>query len=263
MEDLNPKEINQRWSLSKKKCFTNDIQRYEQLLGDIIPSGEYNEKILGHVNNLPIRLIYPKNFNKNLPNRLVTGCFHGDEPSGSWAILDLLESSQEILSKENISFIPIVNPTGFQKGSLKNIFGQNPNRGFKDNQPSEDGKILLEHASLLKELSSGGFLTLHEDYEQKKFYIYSFEDSSVPSTFSREMLCSVSNLYELFLSGNIDGCRAEKGIIFNNFDGSFENYLFCNGAKFSVCSETPRESGIDKRIKANIRVIKRFIELTR
>ena len=156
--------------------------------------------------------------------------------------------------------MPVVNPTGFKLGNERDIFGREPNTVTKNN-PSREGKILLKYSDLLRKLSKNGFLTLHEDYQQEKFYIYSFENGKKPGKFSIQILNSTKGIYKKFDTGIIDGYKVRNGIIFNEYDDSFENYLFSSGVPRCICSETPRGDNINRRIKANGMIISKFIHL--
>jgi predicted deacylase len=257
------KEHKKIWKIKKRNCYSNNIKKFYLDLNKQIHKHNLKIKILGYVRNDPIILLLPKKLSKKNKNLLITGGFHGDEPGGSWGIIEFLEKTDKDFFKEvDLSIIPLVNPTGFKTGSLKNMHGENPNSGFKKGAGSKEDNILRKNFKLLKKLAKDGFLTLHEDYDQKHFYIYSFEKNSTPSKRSFELLHSLKKIYPIFGSGVIDECIAKNGIIFNDHDTSLEATLSLSGVPFCICTETPRGSGIDKRIKANSIIIQKFIEST-
>jgi hypothetical protein len=259
-EKISPREINQKWKIEKRKCFSNDIKKFYKLIINQARLKGFNVKTLGKVDNKPIFLLYPKKIIKSNKNVLIAAGFHGDEPAGNWGLLDFLEKYNNS-NKINLSFLPLVNPTGFKKGLLRNIFGENPNRGYVQKDFSREGVILFRNIKFLKKLSRDGYLSLHEEYELKKFYVYTFERKKKPGAFSIQMLNSANDFYKKWGNGTINDANAKNGIIFNEHDGSFEDYLFLSGTKKCVTSETPRGSGIDKRIKANKVITQKFIDL--
>ncbi len=265
MENRILQEKNQTWYIKKYNSYSNNIKKYYKELFKFIKKRDLKIITLGKTSNEKILLINSKRINKKNKNILIAGSFHGDEPAGSWGILEyIIKSKKTIFNKINISFVPIVNPIGFKNGNSRNLENRNPNRHFTDKsliKLSTEGKILKRNIKLIKYLAKDGFLTLHEDYGQKKFYIYSFEKTRGPGLFSKCMLESGGKVFGKAKSGIIDGCLIKEGIIFKEYDGSFEDYLFRLGVPITICSETPRKKSIDLRIKASEEIIKEFIKL--
>lgn len=247
------------------------ILDYYNELHKIVKENKLNYKVIGKIENYEIGIITPKKFDKKLPNILIAGGFHGDEPAGTLGLLEYLKN--DIVQKVNISFIPIVNPTGYMLNTRKNIFKEDPNRHYCEDidtvnitdkkKPSKEGKILLKNLDDILKYSKDGFLTLHEDTDEKYFYIYvtdSLEDKDETTKLIYDLRETMDKYFKTDNNKKIEGYKSEHGIIRYSFVGAFEDYLFLNGVKRVICTETPAEENLEDRIKCNFEIINNFIK---
>ncbi|MBC8457362.1 MAG: succinylglutamate desuccinylase/aspartoacylase family protein [Deltaproteobacteria bacterium] len=196
-----------------------DPVRFTQRLYQLASKRGFLVQKLGNTGSDPIILVTPKELNSG-PNLLIAAGFHGDEPAGCWGILHFLETvSPDLLSKSNLSFLPLVNPSGFRHGKRTNDGGENPNSGFCHTnsgqpEPSREGLILVKHLPMLKSLAKDGFLSLHEDIELEQFYIYTFENADVPGPFSEALRAEAAKFTEPYPDGRLEGGLVCNGIIF-------------------------------------------------
>jgi predicted deacylase len=205
---------------------------------------------LGEVDGEPIWLITPP----NPCNRLVAAGFHGDEIAGPWGVLNYLEHAAIDNKPINISFLPIVNPTGLNSNTRTNKYEEDPNRGFCHstlNSRSKEGDILFANIKRILELSSDGFLSLHEDSAAEEFYLYSFEEGKEPGHFSKRLGHAVAGILTTDNNSVVADSPAKNGIIFGDCDGSFEDFLFHAGVSRTACTETPGLLGFNTRVAAN------------
>ena len=220
-------------------------------------------EILGSINGLPLFFLFPVE-NIDAPCVLVAAGFHGDEIAGCYGILRFLETTyQKLVKKINISFLPVVNPYGFSKRTRSNASGQDVNRGFchakiRESSVSAEGKILINCLPSLLNSSKDGFLSLHEDTEEERFYLYTFEESESPGIFSQTIKSAMLPHFEPYPNGKIEESVIKDGIIFNHHDGSFEDFLFQEGVPYTVCTETPGLSSFDRRVSANTAITEAF-----
>lgn len=257
------------WKSDIFSCDSNDIDTFYACLNEQVSRLGLLERKLGEAGNYPINF-YQSPTQKTLrPSLLISAGFHGSEPAGPWGMLHFLnELKPELFDHINLSLLPLVNPTGFKRGHRFNQSGENPNRGFvldndrakSNGDTSAEGKALLEHSKLLQAASKDGILSCHEDVQQKGAYIYSFESNQNPSQFSKTLRDTLGQYFSIAQDGKIDGCTVKDGIIFNQFDHSFEAFLVNLGANVGVCSETPGKQNIDQRIIANSAIMQSFIE---
>jgi len=108
---------------------------------------------------------------------LIISGMHGDEPSGPYAVFKFLEffhNSPSLRKKFKIDALPLINPTGFLKGTRANQEGKDINRFFTDRPKKdepEEAKILKKFAHRLKK-PYDFLVSLHEDPKRKEFYLY-------------------------------------------------------------------------------------------
>lgn len=193
--------------------------------------------------------------------------FHGDEKAGVLSILKFFEESvSQFLTQCNLSFIPIVNPTGYLKNQRANFKGENPNSGFCHTfsgkpEPSVEGLFLINRLEKIKRVSKDGFLSLHEDLEENTFYLYTFEKKKSFGVFSKNLRAEGQKFFRLHPDGEIEGNKIKDSVIFRQCDGSFEDLLFHEGIPYTACTETPGKKELEKRIEANKNIIMAFINV--
>lgn len=239
----------------------------------------YRQQSLGKVLDKPILLLTPQE-KKQRPNLLVASGFHGNEQAGPFGILYFL---QHHLVNINLSFLPLVNPIGFDRNSREGHAGHNPNRGFDGSRRlSDEGAILMQHDKLLRGLASDGFISLHEDPDKKTFHIFTYEQSDKPSRLSESMRTCCTEYHDTstgMLNTTVGALDSEEegqlkhhqkvsdvveepGLVFNDIDGSYESHMHQAGIPFAACTETGGRVDFDMRVQANSEVIKRFVELS-
>ncbi|WP_035061540.1 M14 family metallopeptidase [Andreprevotia chitinilytica] len=257
-----------RWQLPVEGCASNNWPRYQARLVELAERRQLQWTELGRVAGQPIVLLQPASA-PDRPNLLIASGFHGEEPAGPWGVLRFLETATDALfARANISFLPLVNISGFAAGRRLNDAGQNPNRGFcpasgasEDHTgPSHEGLILQAHAELLTQLGRDGVLSCHEDVLVEHGYVYSFERSAVPGPFTRTLRDANARFFALLPDGEVDGCPIRDGIVFNHADSSFEAWMMQLGVRRAACTETPGKQDVDVRIAANAVMMSAFVE---
>jgi hypothetical protein len=237
--------------------------------------------ILGTAEDLPIWLIRTNMiYDKRKPHILICAGFHGEEKAGPLTIIRWLES-KSIPTNIDISFIPVVNPVGFNIGQRYNNKNQKTNCGFchpeLGDAPSEEGQILLANEVILRRLSRDGFLDLHEDVTANEYYIYDYENGTQPSPLALAIRDVedrffprygdgngvVTNGSSVVLYGQTEPVTVKEGIVFNLCDGSYEDFRMHQGCRHALATETPAKGvQLNKRINANTAIIDKFIEMT-
>jgi predicted deacylase len=184
---------------------------------------------------------------------LVSGGFHGNEPAGALSILRWIE---EYGPAEHTAFIPLMNPTGFERGVRYNVWGDDPNRGFTTANPSLEGEILLAYEPHL--LTPDGTLMLHEDPDlEDGFYIYTHPGAKI------ELPAKIhAALFQWFrpLSHNESIERPVVGLVPHDKDTSFEDWMLQHGVAPVLTVETPAKAPMEARIGAHMDAIRAFIE---
>lgn len=134
---------------------------------------------------------------------------HGDEPSGTLAILQLLEL--DLLPRDRpIDVLPLLNPQGMRDGTRTNALGVDINRDYRSASSHE----VRCHRHWLSFHQPHYALTicLHEDWEAKGFYAYELGAPGEPSLL-RPVLTAVAGVHPLDDSPEIDGLPAVEGMV--------------------------------------------------
>jgi hypothetical protein len=266
---IESEEIGKKWFIKKRKCYSNNLNVFYRLLFKIAKNKNLLLESIGKVYGNDIYFLFPKKIVKNNPSAIIIAGMHGDEPAGPWALADWLESlSKTLFDKINLFILPLINPSGFKLGNLKNIEGKNPNGGFiwglEHNDLSKEGKLIIKKIDF-DWMAKNGFLSLHEDYGPKDFYLYLWEKSGKIGEFSKTMSNSSRMIFKKF-NGKTDGFESKDGIIFGVDESlgesidSIEYYSLKKGVPFVACAETPRNYEIEKRIFVHKKVIQNFVD---
>jgi hypothetical protein len=216
-------------------------------------------------------------FDHDRPNFLIAAGFHGEEIAGPFAILKWLETATpNQLAKANFTFLPVMNPIGFNRGSRYARAGEKTNAGFYHVEESKDvlsteGQILMENVDFLIKAARDGFLSLHEDETVDKFYVYDYvaEERAKPSSFARAMRDEEKKFFDVIADNtpvNEEGdpnAVVWDGIVYHLCDGSFEDMLMHNGIPRAITTETPSLGiGLEKRVEAGVALITKFVNLS-
>jgi hypothetical protein len=232
-------------------------------------------KVLGEVGRHQIWFLRSKEtLNSGNRKLLIAAGFHGEERAGPLAILKWLEECDgKIFEKMDLSFLPVTNPIGFNRGIRYNTWNEKTNGGFyhtkrNKDKPSHEGEILIRNIDLLKESAADGFLSLHEDTTSDEFYIYIYSHRKSWRALAEEMRNEEAKFFNQPLDGvhvNEEGdphVLAHDGLVHNLHDGSFEDWLMHLGVPYAVVTDTPGKTRIiSKRVEAGVALINKFIEL--
>lgn len=212
--------------------------KFVKELKRICSEKNYSLKSIGKIEKLPI---YRIDINPKAKNSI---CFsagiHGDEISGPFGVLEFLKNNS--IKNVHIIIFPVLNPSGFDKGTYETPRGVNLNRIFTKKPLSAYAKLILK--SIHKDEISM-FVSIHEDDEMKGLYLYNYSKDN--KLFSG-LINFMSKKMPICKSKNIYGKTANKGIINNpKSDGSLEERMFLDGLPLSSCIEIPDFIPLKKR----------------
>lgn len=210
-------------------------------------------KKIGKIHNFPMYKIIIN------PKAKKAVCFsagiHGDEIASSWAILKFLEEYDSSKFPDiKIIIFPVASPTAFNMKKRYNYLNKELNGRFCDKRLTGENKILL---SSLKKEKILFFHSLHEDVDEKRFYLYNFEKKE--EKIYRGIIKLAKTFFPINNSRKIYKDPAVNGMIINRQDGSFEDRLFRDGAIYSMCTETPGKQSIKKRVELSVAIMKLVI----
>lgn len=93
---------------------------------------------------------------------LIIGVVHGDEPQGKFLIENYLSLQNENNPKNNLLFIPCLNPDGLALKTRENANGVDLNRNFHTDSPEIETVFVRE---IIEEFKPDIILTLHAPYK--------------------------------------------------------------------------------------------------
>jgi hypothetical protein len=253
----------------------NRITSYNKRLFKAVSDKKLWMTVLGEIGGYQIWFLrnYPA-LKHSIPRLLIVSGFHGEEQAGPLGLLKWLEDfDPHLYLNVNLSMIPIVNPIGFNKNERYNDKKEKTNCGFchpeNGDLPSREGVILIKNFPMLKASAKDGFMSLHEDINAEKFYLYTFERSKEPGTFTQAMKDEQAKFFEpltdeiVYADAMADkGIEVKDGVVYRLCDGSMEDFCFHEGINRVVTTETPGTFKMEKRIEANVALINKFIEIS-
>jgi murein peptide amidase A len=192
----------------------------------------------------------------NKHKALISAGIHGDEPSGVETICKFLENNQfKKFSEEwELTFLPCLNPYGYEYESRENHEGKDLNRFFKDFNPPEEvtfAKSSLENPYHIT-------IELHEDFMSSGYYLYQLGNYPEDVYLGSKILQAVKQVMPINLDSEIDGNSAEEGIIIHQSDFKSMDwwpmayYSLYKGTRMCLTLETSTKFSMELRIKAHL-----------
>lgn len=163
---------------------------------------------------------------------------HGDEPTGTAALLRLLQSiavNPALATGYDLVVYPVCNPTGYEDGTRHNRHGLDLNREFWRDSSQPEVRILEEE---LRTQAFDGIIALHADDTCDGLYGYTHgrvlnENLLVPA------LRASSAVLPLDSRRVIDGFPAKNGLICECFSGILAPPPEQKPRPFEIIFETP------------------------
>jgi hypothetical protein len=255
------------------KPIFNDIESFYDKLLNVCKEKDFSVKMLGKIGKkYPYPIYFLDRDIRSGPKILVSSGFHGNEPAGPWGIVSfLMELDLKFISNIDVSFLPLVNPTGFVANVRDNEDGHDVNRGYMVPENRDDfykpltkeGKILKDHVDLLSGSAKDGLLCLHEaPIMDDTFFVYGYEKSSKSGEFTKLFRDIELKYFKPFPDGlTRRGLMSKDGIILHNYDGGFQDWLFREGGiERAVVTETPANNQpFSYRLQVNVKLIETLI----
>jgi len=255
------------------KSTLNDIESFYDKLLNVCKEKDFSVKTLGKVGKkYPYPIYFVDRDVRIGPKILVSSGFHGNEPAGPWSIISFLTNLDlNFISGVDVSFLPLVNPTGFVNNIRENEEGLDSNRGYMipENRVdllkplTKEGKILKDHEDLLAGSSKDGLICLHEaPVMQETFFVYGYENSSKSGEFTKLFRDIELKYFKPYPDGlTRRGLTTKEGIILHNYDGGFQDWLFREKRiEQAIVTETPSNNQpFNYRLEVNVKLIETFI----
>ena len=191
----------------------------------------------------------------NQRKALISAGIHGDEPSGVETICALLEKNRfENFSEEwELTFLPCINPYGYEYSTRENQDGKDLNRLFKNMDPPIEVAFVKTILDKSYELT----IELHEDCMSDGYYLYQSGTQPEDDHIGHEILLNVKNIMPINLNDEIDGRSAQMGIMIAEDDYRSMDwwpmalYALSKGTRRCLTLETATSFSMDIRVEAH------------
>lgn len=184
---------------------------------------------------------------------------HGDEAAGPLALLELMRDGF-FAAGPNWSLCPALNPTGLASGRRENAEGMDLNRDYWSKNTRE---VAAHTAWFCSRPLPGLFLSLHEDWESKGFYLYEINRGEDRPERARRILDAVRPWFPPEPGPQIDDhTPRQPGWIFHAAEADEpENwpeaiFLSKQGCPLSFTFETPSTAVLDSRVAAHCAAVR-------
>jgi protein MpaA len=192
----------------------------------------------------------------NRRKALISAGIHGDEPSGVETISTFLENNRfENFSDEwELTFLPCINPYGYEYGSRENQDGKDLNRLFKNTDPPDEVVFVKSILEKSYELT----IELHEDFMSPGYYLYQSGTHPEDDQLGQEILQNLKEIMPINLNDEIDGRSAQAGIMIPEDDFMSMDwwpmalYALSKGTRRCLTLETATKFSMDMRVEAHL-----------
>lgn len=204
-----------------------------------------------------IRLVGP--YAGHDPIRLgIFAGIHGDEPAGVEALLQFAESlvrDPARMAGYDLVLYPLVNPTGYERGSRENFAGKDLNREFW-RQSSQSEVKLIEAELRLHQFA--GIITLHTDDTSEGVYGYA-HGRTLNEALLTPALKAASEYLPLDGRGTIDGFPAQAGVIRSCFECVLSAPPEQRPKPFDLIFETPGHAPFGLQVSATLAALEAIV----
>jgi len=176
---------------------------------------------------------------------------HGNEIAGPLSVLDLIsEAKHELPGIFRYIIYPIINPTGYDLRQRYDDDNRDLNAIYEETLHSKNYREVQELCQDLEKFQPfEAVLTLHEDSDLEKFYMYGLGRQNLALYHA---VCSLAlTLCPAWSSADIYGKQSdEMGLILSDArDHAYDAYLYCSGEAPVACTlETPGKLDISFRV---------------
>lgn len=153
-----------------------DPVEFTSRFADAARRARFRPEPFGAIDGHPL-LAFTKRAPGPRPRVYLSAGIHGDEPAPPLALLRLMK--EDFFDDRCTWFVcPLLNPTGFLRGTRENSAGVDLNRDYKTPQSPE----VRAHVRWLQHQPNFDLiLCLHEDWEAKGFYLYELNPLKLPT----------------------------------------------------------------------------------
>ncbi len=176
---------------------------------------------------------------------------HGDEPAGCTALIEFvlgLLREPGRAAGYDLWIYPVVNPTGYERGTRENHAGKDLNREFWLNSPEPEVRLIEAE---LQAHAFAGIATLHADDTCEGLYGYT-HGRTLEEALLKPVLCAAERVLPRDRRELIDGFVARDGLICDCFRGVLSPPLGQKPRPFDVIFETPAHAPFTQQVSASV-----------
>lgn len=204
---------------------------------------------------------------KDVPSLYLSAGIHGNEPSGVFAIHDLLLEGA-LDEAFHWTILPCINVAGILAGTREHPSGIDLNRDFRE-PASPIIRALCEYIDSATQPFDMA-MHLHEDWEPDGFYLYELDRRQGAKSIGDTVVDEVGKNHPIAEATTIDGHAAENGIIRPVVDPQTMEigwpeaiYLTQGRCKINLTFETPSRMPISERIQMQSCAVKAALHALR
>lgn len=193
------------------------------------------------------------------PRVYLSAGIHGDEPAGPLALLELMTGGF-FSSGVHWMICPALNPTGLAAGTRDNADGIDLNRDYLQIRTPE---VAAHHQWLSTRALPDLFLSLHEDWETRGFYLYEINLRHDDPGHARAILDAVRPWFPPEDAAEIDGHAPRgPGWIFHAAEPDVPDgwpeaiHMAKLGCPLSFTFETPSQARLADRVAAHCAAVR-------
>jgi Predicted deacylase len=174
---------------------------------------------------------------------------HGDEPAGCASLVELVKAcvaDPALAAGYELFVYPVLNPTGYERGTRVNHSGKDLNREFWRNSSE------VEVAAIERELRArefAGIITLHADDTCEGVYGYT-HGRVLNESLLTPALEAASRFLPIDTRAVIDGFPARAGLICQCFSGVLSAPPEQRPKPFDLIFETPAQADFETQVAA-------------
>ncbi len=184
------------------------------------------------------------------PTICIVSGVHGNEIAGPLSILHLIKDILHLLPEYRYVIYPLMNPSGFDLRQRFDDDGRDLNAIYRVTLKSHNYQEVQNfYQDVLKFVPFEAVLTLHEDSDLDKFYMYGLGKENLD--FYRAICAFARTWIPVWANADIYGCQSDEyGLISSTArDHAFDATLFAQGHTGLACTlETPGKLDIDFRV---------------
>jgi predicted deacylase len=196
------------------------------------------------------------------PRVYVSSGIHGDEPAGPLAMLELMKGG-DFVEGIHWMLVPKLNPAGLLARTRENSSGVDLNRDYLLRSTAE----VAAHVRWLEKVPVPDlFLSLHEDWETRGFYLYEINLGEDRPERTRSIIEAVGPWFEAERGPLIDDHEArEDGWIYHAAEADVPEgwpeaiYVAKRGCALSYTFETPSSLALEDRVASHVAGVRQAI----